>query len=249
MVGQGPQRPKLGVLQDVPSVGIKNGFQMKGFLSDFPAPQAHSTCSVYSSVTGLFPGLLQKSLVQSLLLHFLLLVGGKTGIVADLQGIENVFGLVKDLNAVLVDLVGQHLRLRQRHGDGLAGHIHLYLFQVHAGLDGAVIGDDKTLLGQGHLPAVKIHLVFKLAHIGVVILHRGQLRHGLQLLSDQVGGDDRLRAAAAEHRSGTEGHRQQHHQGQRPHQLPLQAEGFLFLFLFCLFHIGSLSTVSPGRGQ
>ena len=107
--------------------------------------------------------------------------------------VEEVVALVKDLQAVFGDLVGDDPALRQGDGHLPVAYADLELLQVHSRLDNAVIGDNEALGGEGDLPAVEIHLVFKAAHVGVIVGDGDQLLYGPQPRGQKIAGDLGLR--------------------------------------------------------
>ncbi len=133
--------------------------------------------------------------------------------------------------------MGEDLRLRQPDGDTPLSHLHQGLFQVNTGLDLPIVSEDKALGGKGKPHAVKVAAIFKLGHIGVVVIHHGQLADLRQLGPEhhsvnlrRLGCSVRRgppRKKAPQAHCGTEDHPQ--------HQRPDKFQGMEF----CLLHNGS----------
>ena len=80
-------------------------------------------------------GLGEEAGLKGLLLHHALLIGLKAVIVLNGDGVEDTAGLVKDLQAVRIDFVGEDLGGWKGDGHLFAGHLHPGLAQVHTGGD------------------------------------------------------------------------------------------------------------------
>ena len=137
---------------------------------------------------GFGASLRQKPAGQGLFLHGCLLIRLEGGEILHCEGIEDGGLLVEHLHAVLIDLVGEDLRLRQCDGDRGAADGHLRPVQVHPGLDGAVVGKDEGLGGEGDFHPVEVVAALELGHVGVGVGDRGQLPDLRQLILQ----DDRV---------------------------------------------------------
>ena len=131
---------------------------------------------------GFGASLRQKPAGQGLFLHGCLLIRLEGGEILHCEGIEDGGLLVEHLHAVLIDLVGEDLRLRQCDGDRGAADGHLRPVQVHPGLDGAVVGKDEGLGGEGDFHPVEVVAALELGHVGVGVGDRGQLPDLRQLI-------------------------------------------------------------------
>ena len=119
--------------------------------------------------------------------------------------------------------MGEDLRLRQRDGDGVTADGDLCRLQIHAGLDGAVIGEDEGLGGEGDLHAVKVVAVLELGHVGVGVCNGGQLPDLRQLVLQHHGID--LRGAGLPGGPAAPQKADAAHQGAQQNAQPQRAGG------------------------